>query len=152
MARFLTALCTMQVCAEPMGTSTPLDVHMGSVKSTAPCAGACILTSPLIYDSDVLGERITVPTGFTTDFASVPRLPLAYLLFGGDVGDNAAAVVHDWLYSQGKVPRATCDAVFREAMQAEGVAGWRCWPMWFGVRLFGGSHYVAAPAQPAPGK
>lgn len=128
-ARFLTDLKTVQA----LGSTT------------------VVLSAPLVFDSDVLGYRVTVPAGFPTDFASVPRLPFAYLLFGGDVGDNAAATVHDFLYGLGTVPRATCDAVFREAMQAEGVAGWRRWPMWLGVRLFGRSHYGGAPAQPAPG-
>lgn len=113
------------------------------IDAATPELGAWVLTRPLVYDSDVLDGRVTVPRGFRTDFASVPRLPLVYLLYGGDVGDEAA-VVHDYLYTEGKVPRATCDAVFREAMQAQGVAGWRTWPMWLGVRLFGSSHYKPA--------
>ena len=27
-------------------------------------------------------DTITVPTGFLTDFASVPRMPIVFLLFG----------------------------------------------------------------------
>jgi hypothetical protein len=45
------------------------------------------------------------------------------------------------------MPREKADAVFREAMQACNVAGWRRWPMWLGVRLFGGSRYT--PSQQA---
>lgn len=101
------------------------------------------LGRPLIYESEVLGLVVTVPRGFETDFASVPRLPLAFLLFGGDVGDEAA-VVHDFLYSASGVSREKCDAVYREALAALGVAGWRRGPMWLGVRLFGGSYYKAA--------
>jgi hypothetical protein len=116
-----------------------------SLKVAREDGGAWTLTKPLIYDSEILDRRITVPPGFETDFASVPRLPLVYLLYGGDVADEAA-VIHDFLYSHGAglVPRDICDGVFREAMQAQGVAGWRRWPMWVGVRLFGGSHYAPA--------
>lgn len=102
-----------------------------------------ILAQPFVFESDKAGV-ITVPAGFVTDYASVPRLPLAYLLFGG-VADEAA-VIHDFLYSTGAVSRKVADAVFLEAMQACNVKGWRRWPMWLGVRIFGGSHYTTAAA------
>lgn len=38
------------------------------------------LKNPLIYQSDVAGVVITVPTGFVTDLASIPRLPFIYIL------------------------------------------------------------------------
>jgi hypothetical protein len=100
-----------------------------------------VLAAPLVYDSEVANRRITVPAGFATDFASVPRLPLAYWLFGA-VADEAA-VVHDYLYSTGACPRKLADDIFAEASAACGVAAWRRGPMWLGVRLFGGTHYVA---------
>lgn len=110
------------------------------LESLAPSKGGKKLfkvLAPFIYDSDVLKLRITVPEGFVTDLGTVPRLPFAYMLFGG--ASNEAAVVHDFLYSgqAGKVTRAQADDVFFEAMKAEGVAGWRRGPMWFGVRMVG---------------
>lgn len=93
------------------------------------------LEAPLVYFSDSLLRAFHVPTGFITDFASVPRLPLAYLLAGGKA--NAAAVIHDWLYSTHKVDRKTADAVFREAIVAEGYSRFTAWLMWSGVRLGG---------------
>lgn len=104
--------------------------------------GKSRLTRALVFDSEVAKVRISVPRDFVTDFASVPRLPLAYWLFGG-VADEAA-VLHDYIYSRGIFPRATCDAVFREAMEACKVGAFRRWPMWLGVRCFGGSHYTEA--------
>lgn len=84
------------------------------------------LLSPLIYHTDVLwdmpGGLITVPAGFRTDFASVPRAPLAWLAAGGCA--DYAAVVHDYLLEQG-YKRARADAVFLEAMEDTGVVGWR---------------------------
>src|SRR5258708_6192683 len=53
------------------------------------------LKEDLYYTSDILGV-IYVPAGFVTDFASVPRLPFAYLLAGDTA--HQAAVVHDYLY------------------------------------------------------
>jgi len=90
-----------------------------------------------------LGDRdgrfeLTVPAGYVTDFASVPRLPLAYLLAGNTA--QASAVVHDFLYEM-KAPRAWADDVFAAAMEAEGVAAWRRGLMWSAVRLFGRSRH-----------
>ena len=45
---------------------------------------------------------VIVPKGFQTDFASVPRVPLAYL-FCGDTC-HEAATVHDYLYRKDCVP------------------------------------------------
>jgi hypothetical protein len=91
------------------------------------------LVDHLCYDSAIIG-RHKVPAGFTTDLASVPRLPFAYWLFGGKA--NRPAVVHDHLYQGRQVSRETADAVFFEAMGVEGLWG-RKWPMWAAVRTFG---------------
>lgn len=103
-----------------------------------------VLTSELAFSSAVLDRLIIVPIGFVTDFASVPRLPFAYLLFGG-VADEAA-VVHDFLYSTGACSRKQADDVFAEASKVCGVSGWRRGPMWLGVRMFGGRRYMEATA------
>lgn len=98
--------------------------------------GKWILLAPLAYRSQVAGQTFTIPAGFQTDFASVPRLPVAYLLAGDTA--HAPAVVHDWLYVTRKVPRKVADAVFREAMQCDGVPWWRRQLMYVSVRLLGG--------------
>lgn len=92
------------------------------------------LTSELIYHSELVG-LVTVPVGFVTDFASVPRLPIAFLL----VGDTAhtAAVIHDYLYRVNKMTRKRADEVFLEAMNAESTAKWRRRIMYLTVRLGG---------------
>lgn len=97
------------------------------------------LISSLIYKSDLLNGTVEVPINFETDFASTPRLPLVYLLFGGVACKEA--VVHDWLYTCASVPRSMADAVFKEACEVEGVPLWRRWSMWAAVRVFGGAHY-----------
>lgn len=94
---------------------------------------------PLVYVSRVAKMTITVPVGFPTDLASVPRLPVVYLLTGDT--SNAAAVVHDYLYSTHLVPRHIADRVLREASAVTGVPFWRRNMMYWGVRLFGGSHW-----------
>lgn len=77
------------------------------------------LLSPLIYESSNVG-LIIVPTGFITDFSSVPRLPFVYWIFGGR-GDKEG-VLHDFLYSKPHntgngliVDRSLSDKVLRGA-------------------------------------
>ncbi|MGF6549288.1 DUF1353 domain-containing protein [Paraburkholderia youngii] len=103
------------------------------------------LMAPLIYQSDVAGQTFTVPTGFLTDLASVPRIPIAYLLAGGT--SNEASVVHDFLYSTQPVTRAIADAVLREASAVTGVPAWRRWLMWAGVRVGGRFHWIDTPSR-----
>lgn len=72
------------------------------------------LLAPLRYQSDVPGVGVLeVPSGFLTDLASVPRLPLVFWL----VGDRAhqPGAVHDWLYVSGLTSQAAADALFYEA-------------------------------------
>lgn len=92
------------------------------------------------YDSAVLGARLIVPVGYVTDLASVPRLPLAWLI----AGDTArkAGLVHDFAYSYHfGATRATADLVFLEAMGVEGVPRWKALLMYLMVRWCGQPHW-----------
>ena len=80
---------------------------------------------------------LTVPKGFTTDLASVPRLPGAYLLFNGKA--RRSAILHDWLYTE-RYPREWADMVFLAAMENEVGAIPRTLMYW-AVRLGGGAYY-----------
>jgi hypothetical protein len=103
--------------------------------------GQWCLLSDLVYCSERDGAFI-VPEGYLTDFASVPRLPVVYWLAGDTA--HEAAVLHDWLYTSGRVTRGKADALFREASAASGVPWWRRWLMWAGVRVGGWSGYQGA--------
>lgn len=151
----------MTELARFIGTPLALE-RMGVVDS-----GEWVVVRPFGFYSAELRRVFTVPEAFETDLASVPRLPLMYLLCGNTADE--AAVIHDYLYTTGLVPRAQADAVFAEAIgviqrdkqeaaKAAGVPSWRRaltgaadtarrGAMWLGVRLGGGSHY--APGRPA---
>lgn len=108
--------------------------------------GQWVLTRPLVYESELLNAIITVPEGFQTDLASVPRLPVIYAMVGDTA--RAAAVVHDFLYGRPDLcSRKVADAVLQEACGASGVSGWRAWLMWAGVRIGGSSHYAKRSAK-----
>ena len=109
-----------------------------------------MLLSPLVYYSEMLADLLVVPEGFITDYASVPRAPLTYWLFGG-IGDEAV-VVHDFLYETRTVTRDLADLVYGEALEACGVARWRRAAMVLAVQLFGGSRYGGNVAQAPSGQ
>jgi hypothetical protein len=86
---------------------------------------------------------ITVPSGFVTDGASIPRIFWPVL---GPHGDYfGAAVIHDYLYSKASQPRWDldrweCDDVFMEAMFNANV-GFKRHLIHRAVRLFGGKSF-----------
>lgn len=125
------------------------------------------LLEVLIYSSRELGY-IIVPAEFITNFASVPRLPLVYLLFGG-LGEREA-ILHDWLYSgehrtiEGfgrivtreeadkllRVARYECDKVDLSEFNSVSISAvcnniWAytaAWLWWIGVRVGGARHWA----------
>jgi len=125
------------------------------------------LLEPLIYESRTVGV-IIAPTGFETDFASVPRIPFAYWFFGGM--NDKEGVIHDWLYNTGHVTfiggptvtRCQADAVLPGAIISEELTSlgdcdslvcytataarnfWSfvsAWAFWAVVRLFARGHW-----------
>ncbi len=91
---------------------------------------------PFRYQSDEFGGIITVPVGFYTDFASVPRcFPLIYALLGDTA--HEPAVVHDWLYYSALTTREMADNILYEAMTVAGIANWRRDMIYEGVRAGG---------------
>lgn len=125
-----------------------------SVQSDGPITWKVI--APLIW-TGTQGDTFTVPVGFLTDFASVPRfLHWKVLPYGAY---TRAAVLHDWLlvslaewwddYRSGgpnglgnperavELPPANsrdCDGIFRRVMQDIGVPWDKRWTMWAAVR------------------
>lgn len=110
--------------------------------------------TPLTYEvgAEGSGEAMTVPAGFVTDLASIPR-PV-WNLFPPDGPWAKAAVIHDFLYfTHGtglwhgrrgitrKAPysRAEADGILREAMAVLGVPAWQRFVIWSAVRIGGGS-------------
>lgn len=107
--------------------------------------GKWMTLAPLTYDSAVWGFPIIVPAELVTDFASVPRVPFAFMLTGSRA--PGPAVVHDWLYqSPSWGDRELADAIFAEAMAVaqpefgfEPESAMIITLMWAGVRA-GGWH------------
>jgi hypothetical protein len=111
------------------------------------------LQRPLGYCPFGGADTVTVPPGFVTDLASIPRW--AWTLLPPDGPWVKAAVIHDFLYAtQGtgvawpKRPsgnsraapysRREADDILRDAMQDRGVDAARRFVIWAAVRLGGG--------------
>lgn len=77
----------------------------------------------------------TVPDGYVSDFASVPR-PFRWL-FPKSGLYNQAAVLHDYFYTNlyTKYTKAYADQCFFEAMAALNVPKWRRLLMYWAVRV-----------------
>lgn len=71
------------------------------------------LEYPLVFQSERFG-RIIVPSGFRTNYASVPRLPVVFWLAGERAYKEAA--LHDWQYTVHAMSREDADALFLEAL------------------------------------
>lgn len=82
------------------------------------------------------GDLVSVPLGFMTDFASIPR---AFRWWLGPWGRHGrAAVIHDYLYWTQTRTRREADFIFREAMCVHHVGWLSRWLMWAAVRSPGG--------------
>lgn len=81
------------------------------------------------------GPVVTVPAGFVTDFASIPRMFWNILPPWGKYGK--AAIVHDYLYQTGLYPKKRCDLIFLEAMELLGVNWFVRNTMYQAVNWFG---------------
>jgi len=76
------------------------------------------LIAPFYFLSSTRGVT-EVPTGFDTDYASVPRI--FWSIYPPDGIYTPAALVHDFKYKKQDCTRAEADALFLEAMAACGV-------------------------------
>ena len=110
-----------------------------------------------VHQSDAMGNiftlrqdlqimpGLTVPAGFSSDGASVPRFFWRLVFPPGDQKALRAAFVHDWLYRthpEGWL-RESADLLFLRLLTADGMPKFRAVLAWLGVRLFGGAAWKA---------
>jgi hypothetical protein len=113
-----------------------------------------LVLAPLIW-TGTKGDTFTVPVGFRTDFATVPRFMHWLVLPYGAY--TRAAVLHDWLLTelaawqkalddkaggdrvylpyQPPANSRDCDGIFRRVMTDLGVPWFKRWIMWAAVRV-----------------
>ena len=86
---------------------------------------------------------VTVPEGFLTDLASVPR---PFWLWIQPWTGLKAAIPHDYLCQTGEQPRIVADAIYRQALRDCGVGPIRRWLMWLAVRIGAGRQHFRRQA------
>jgi hypothetical protein len=122
------------------------------------------LQRELTYQTgDDPAEIITVPAGFVTDLASIPRVVWSF--FPPDGPWVKGAVIHDFLYfTQGigiwygrhgvsraePYSRAEADHILREAMADRGIGAWAQFVIWAAVRLGGAVGWARKHDKPRP--
>ena len=102
------------------------------------------LDGPLVCYRGMDEKILIVPSGFVTDFASVPRI--AWQLVPPEGKYDNAACLHDYLYRTHQYPQATCDELLKEAMQSSDVPAWQVFVIYWAVRLFGRFAYNGQPS------
>ena len=100
------------------------------------------LLAPLVY------ENLTVPAGFSSDGASVPRFFWRIVFPPGDNRALRAAFLHDYIYRTHPAGwnRAAADELFRRVLIEDGISRNSANMAYWGVRLFGSSAWNAGGA------
>ncbi|EAO0848194.1 DUF1353 domain-containing protein [Salmonella enterica subsp. enterica serovar Minnesota] len=91
------------------------------------------------YLSDDNSDVISVPAGFVTDLASVPRI--FWTLLPPDGKYAKAAIIHDYLYDNALRTKREADKIFLDGMTVLGVPRWKRVIMYQAVKLFGRGMY-----------
>lgn len=103
---------------------------------------------------DPVFGKIEAKKGFHTDLASIDVLHnvMLFVFYAllADYGDKSAAI-HDWLYAGYPIERTPhhlyyptrkeADQIMYRSLRAEGVARWRAWLFYAGVRIGGAKRF-----------
>jgi hypothetical protein len=100
-----------------------------------------VLVEPLVFRLGTTGQVITVPAGFVTDFATVPRAFWGMIATFGF--HSRAAIVHDYLYWDQGCTREEADGIFLLAMMASHVEAGLRETVYAAVRAAGEESWVA---------
>ena len=97
------------------------------------------LLEPLTY------RDLTVPVGFESDGASVPRFFWRVVFPPGDTKALRAAMLHDYIYRTHPAgwTKSAADELFRKLLIEDGVSRTSAALAYYGVRFFGGSSWEA---------
>lgn len=115
-------------------------IHLEQLSGIIPDNGInYLIDKPLIIA--VNDREITIPKGFKTDLASIPRF--FYFLFSPNETETVCpAILHDYLYSCGGwVKRKYADDVLHSFLLERGYPKYKSFLFYFTVRIFGGSHF-----------
>lgn len=101
------------------------------------------LVDPIVFELGAPGSGllIYVPAGYVTDGYSMPGR-LLQLFQPHSARYLLPAILHDWLYDTGMVPRAVADRILLQAMRSIRVPEWQCQLVYRAVRFGGGGGFA----------
>ncbi|EBW6110964.1 DUF1353 domain-containing protein [Salmonella enterica subsp. enterica serovar Typhimurium] len=91
------------------------------------------------YLSEDNSDVISVPAGFVTDLATIPRIFWSVMPPDGKYAK--AAIIHDYLYDNALRTKKEADLIFLDGMAVLGVPKWKRIVMYLAVRIFGRGNY-----------
>lgn len=93
------------------------------------------------FDVTINDFNLTIPAGFTTDLASVPRI-LWIFEAPNDTETIPGSIIHDYLYSNHcGFNRKEIDAIYYDALLLTGASKYTAFKYWLGVRVFGYNYF-----------
>ena len=93
------------------------------------------------YHFKFKGRQYTVPVGYWSDGASVPRFFWRLLSPRIDPQTLDPSVVHDYMYDMKIGTRQEADRYYLIGLLIHGYPVWKSILTFVGVRIFGGTHY-----------
>lgn len=109
------------------GFSAPLDLRVW-------VPGEWVVLADTTYTS-LSGASFTIPRGFITDLASIPKPAQAVMSIDDET--RMPAALHDWLYCNQQLPRSEADALLLEALERAGSWWLKRRTIWSAVRTGG---------------
>ncbi|MEQ1669983.1 MAG: DUF1353 domain-containing protein [Hyphomicrobium sp.] len=94
------------------------------------------LQGPLVYRINLTNAAVFIPSGFVTDFASVPWFAQSVVSVLGR--HSVPAIVHDYLYWHQKCTRKEADLILYATMQEYDANWFQRHAVYWMVRIFGG--------------
>ncbi|HHR3990228.1 TPA: DUF1353 domain-containing protein [Salmonella enterica] len=91
------------------------------------------------YLSDDISDIISVPAGFITDFATIPRIFWTFMPPDGKY--SKTAIIHNWIYDNALRTKKEADLILLDRMTVLGVPKWKRIVMHLAVRWFGRGMY-----------
>lgn len=105
-------------------------------------AGRFVVNEPLIWAiRDDQADAITVPVGFPTDLASIPRFLRDRKAFDPNGPSFPCGILHDFLYATGRFGKEFADELLYVSLRSEGVSAPVAWAYYKAVQWFGHAAY-----------
>lgn len=126
-------------------------LYPAEIKATGQDPGVQLweLREEFAFYSDSLGQRITVPAGFITNLASIPKA-VQNIIANDDPRIEMPSVIHDYCYTVQTVSREQADKVIREGMELQGAGAFIRQSVYLALRAFGGAAWDKNTPKPSP--